>query len=124
MQIQDLFHQAVLLNASDLHLLPNTPPQVRVDGQLVAIPRAPALSAEVCAAMIYQLLTEIQRTILERDMGLDFAFSIEQVRYRGNIFYQRQGLQAAFRIIPSKIPTPEELMLPPVVTQLTELPRG
>lgn len=124
LQMVDILRQTAALRASDLHLISGSPPMVRVDGELVPVPSFPAITADQCHALVYQVLNEQQRARFEQNWSLDFSVMVDDIRYRGNIFFQRHGLEAVLRVIPSRIPTPEELLLPPLITQLTDLTRG
>ena len=122
------FHQLlkdlVERGGSDLHITINTPPQIRVDGQLVPMempPLTPVDTKQLC----YSILTEAQKHKFEEESELDLSFGVKGLsRFRGNIFMQRGAVAGVFRVIPYKILTFEELGLPPVVKLLCEKPRG
>jgi len=124
MQLIELLRSAAAQQASDLHLVSGAPPMVRLQGELIPIPGLPAFSADECSRLIMQMLSEPQRARLENEWSLDFTLSVDQIRYRANVFYQRNGMEAALRVIPTHIPTPEELLLPSSVIALTDLNRG
>jgi len=124
LQTVDIFRQAAALGASDVHLVSGAPPMIRVDGQLVQMPLFPVISADQCHDLIYQVLNENQRTRFEQNWSLDFSIMVDDIRYRANIFYQRHGMEAVLRVIPSRIPTPEELLLPPLITEMTDWTHG
>ena len=116
--------ETVALGASDLHLSPGLPPTVRVDGQLVPLDR-PVLTADGAQALISSILTGEQRERLAHDLELDLAYSLpEGGRFRANAYFGRGAPGAAFRSIPATVPELEELGLPAVVAELTEIPRG
>jgi len=119
-----MLRHAARLGASDVHLVSNHVPMVRVAGQLIPFPEIPVLSAEECGTLIYQMLSDTQRQRFEREWVLDFSVMLEAIRYRGSAFYQRNGLEAVLRVIPDEIPSPEQIDLPPVVIGLTDLLRG
>jgi twitching motility protein PilT len=109
---------------SDLHLAGNNQPIVRIDGDLQRI-KTDVLTADVIRSMLFSVMTEEQRAIYERDLEHDFAISLGQdARFRVNAFTNRQGSAAVFRVIPTKIPTMEQLDLPPVIRRLAELEKG
>ncbi len=98
---------------------------VRLHGQLIPLqPNFPPIPADQCAGMIYQLMSEDQRARFEQEWTLDFSLQVDDTRFRANVLFQRHGLEAVLRVISSRIPTPEELMLPPVVLGLTDMHRG
>lgn len=127
-QVKNTMHQLLNLmvrqNASDLHISANTPPKLRIDGDLIPLksdPLTPAQSKALCLSVI----NEEQRKQFEADNELDFAFGLEDIaRFRGNIYRQRGYVSGAFRYIPNKIMTFEELGLPDVMRELSERPRG
>jgi twitching motility protein PilT len=109
---------------SDLHLAGSNQPIVRIDGDLQRI-KTDVLTADVIRAMLFSVMTEEQRAVYERDLEHDFAISLGQdARFRVNAFTNRQGSAAVFRVIPTKIPTMEQLDLPPVIRRLAELEKG
>ncbi len=110
--------------ASDLHITTGTPPQLRIDGKLHAL-KMPPLSPQETKQICYSVLTDAQKHRFEESNELDLSFSVQGLsRFRGNIFVQRGNVAGAFRAIPFKILTFEELNLPPVVAELTRKPRG
>jgi twitching motility protein PilT len=110
--------------ASDLHITTGTPPQLRIDGKLHPL-KMPPLSPQETKQICYSVLTDAQKHRFEETNELDLSFSVQKLsRFRGNIFVQRGNVAGAFRAIPFKIMTFEELNLPPVVTELAKKPRG
>ncbi len=112
-------------NASDLHITVGTPPMVRVRGRLMPMDEYPRLSATDTREIIYSILSNDQRQRLETDWQLDFAYSIPgHARFRVNAYFQRASLGAAFRLIPAKIESIENLGLPAVTHEFCKKPRG
>lgn len=110
--------------ASDLHISVGSPPQLRVDGGLVALKSEP-LTPSQTRALCLSLLNNEQRDRFDKEFECDFAFGIEGLaRFRGNIFMQRSSVAGAFRLIPSKIIDIEELGFSAVLKEMAELPRG
>ncbi len=110
--------------ASDLHITTGTPPQLRIDGKLHPL-KMPPLSPQETKQICYSVLTDAQKHRFEETNELDLSFSVQKLsRFRGNIFVQRGNVAGAFRAIPFKILTFEELNLPPVVSDLAKKPRG
>jgi len=124
MNIIDLMREATAQGASDIHIVPGSPPLLRINGALMPLPNRPAYSADQAQQLILQLLTEQQRTRLAQDFVVDFSMNMDQTRYRGNVLFQRNGLEAILRLIPVQIPTPEELMFPLIMTELPNLKSG
>jgi twitching motility protein PilT len=97
---------------------------MRVNGELSPLP-FPPLSSTDTKQLCYSVITESQRHRFEEDQELDFSFGIRGLsRFRGNLFIQRGSVGAAFRLIPYTARPLAELGLPPVVAELTKIPRG
>ncbi|MBC8188215.1 MAG: type IV pilus twitching motility protein PilT [Proteobacteria bacterium] len=110
--------------ASDLHITTGTPPQLRIDGKLHPL-KMPPLSPQETKQLCYSVLTDAQKHRFEETNELDLSFSVQKLsRFRGNVFVQRGNISGAFRAIPFKIMTFEELELPPIVEVLSKKPRG
>ncbi len=124
MDLNDILCEVLEKEASDLHLVPGIPPTVRVNGNLVYLDY-PRLSPTDTQNLIYSILTQEQREKLERNWEFDFSYSLPgKARFRVNIYYQRNSLGAALRVIPVEIRTLEELGLPRVIENLAKKPRG
>src|SRR6478735_6506081 len=123
--IDELLANIESLRASDLHLSAGSAPLVRVNGVLGPLEDAPELTAEETQQLLYRILSTEQQKRLEVERQIDLSYAISGVgRFRVNVFFQRGAVGAAFRLIPHKIKTLEELGHPPVLRKLTELPRG
>ncbi len=122
--LHQLLKAMVDKGASDLHITTGSPPQLRVDGELVPLKMAP-LSPVETKQLCYSVLTDAQKDKFEEDNELDLSFGVKELsRFRANIFMQRGAVAGAFRTIPFKILTFQELGLPPVVSELSKKPRG
>lgn len=122
--MQDFLRLVIEKNATDLHLTADNSPVMRVNGNLVTMP-FPPLSANEVKQLCYSLLTESQRHRFEEENELDFSFGIRGLsRFRGNLFLQRGAVGGAFRLIPYQVRGLADLGLPPIVNELTKLPRG
>lgn len=110
--------------ASDLHITTGSPPQLRIDGKLHPL-KMPPLSPQETKQLCYSVLTDAQKHRFEDTNELDLSFSVQKLsRFRGNVFVQRGNVAGAFRAIPFKILSFEELGVPPIVSELTKKPRG
>ena len=110
---------------SDLLLAGGSAPRIRVDGRLKPVEGAMPLTAEQIDEMALPLLTAGQRVIFEEQLDVDFSFSWRDLaRIRGSMFTQRGQSALALRIIPSKIPSFEDLGLPFAANLVVEQPRG
>jgi twitching motility protein PilT len=115
----------VSLRASDLHVTVGASPMVRIDGSLTPASSAAVWDHQRTKTALYSLLDDRQRTTFERELELDFAFTISaNSRFRVNIYQQRGNLGAAFRLIPTEIKGLAELGVPESVAHLAQLPRG
>ena len=124
LSIQSFLEYVVQRGATDLHISSESPPLMRVDGQLTPLP-VPPLSANEAKNLCYSLLTDSQRHRFEEENELDFSFGIRGLsRFRGNLFLQKGAVGGAFRLIPYEVRGLADLGLPPVVADLTKLPRG
>ena len=124
LNIMDLLKVAVEKRASDLHITVGRPPVLRIDGELVDLDYEP-LDSEAARYLIYSILTHQQRDAFEDDFDLDFAYDHGQIgRFRANLYRQKGFLGAAFRVIPSVIPSLAELGLPEIVAELAMLSSG
>lgn len=124
LNIEDLLKIAVERHASDLHITVGRPPVLRIGGELVDLEFDP-LDAESAKFLIYSLLTRQQRDVFEDDFELDFAYEHTKTgRFRVNLYKQKGYVGAALRVIPSEIPSIEKLELPPIISELAELPSG
>jgi twitching motility protein PilT len=123
--IDHLLEQMVARKASDLHITVGTPPAIRVNGEVVRLDEYAALDAEQTQQLLYRVLSSEQQKQLEIKRQIDFAHSVPGVaRFRVNVYFQRESLGGAFRVIPEEIKTLEELGLPASLHALAELPRG
>lgn len=125
MDIRDLLLMCIKEKASDLHLTENEPPILRLDGKLGRIPNQPALTREELKKIIYNILTNPQKEILEKDLELDFSVALPGLdRFRVNVHIQKGAVEAAFRRVPLKIPDILDLGLPTIVADLARRPNG
>jgi twitching motility protein PilT len=123
--VAELLEQVLELGASDLHLTAGAKPTVRVHGRLGQLEAYPVLLPAETQAMVYSILTQRQRERLEREQELDCAHALAgRARFRLNVYYQRESVGAAFRLIPQEIKPLEALGIPAQVSSLARLPRG
>jgi len=127
-QAKNTMEQLLMLmskeDASDLHISAGAPPMLRIDGELVGLKSDPLTPAQT-RALVLSVLTPDQRARFEKNNELDLSFGIEGVaRFRGNVFMQRDTVAGAFRLIPTRVRTFEELGLPDSLRRLVDLPRG
>jgi twitching motility protein PilT len=122
--LHQLLRAMIEKGASDMHITTGAPPLLRIDGAIVPL-KIPPLSPVETKQLCYSVLTEEQKIQFEKSKELDLSFGVKNLsRFRANIFLQRGAVSGAFRSIPFKILTFEELGLPPIVTELAAKPRG
>ena len=124
MDIADLLALTKEHEASDLHLKAGAPPSLRVNGKLTRLD-VPALSRDQMHALLFDVLTDDQKARFETAHDLDFALELSNIgRFRVNAFVQRLGEAMVLRLIPTKIKTLDDLVMPPVLKQLALRDRG
>src|SRR6058998_1371303 len=123
--IDNLLELMVEHGASDLHVTVGSPPAYRVRGQIVRAEGYEPFGQDDTRSLLYRILSSEQQKHFELNRQLDFAYSMPGLaRFRVNVYFQREAVGAAFRLIPQEIKTLEELSLPPVLHMLAEKPRG
>jgi len=123
--IDELLEHMVERNASDLHVTTGTPPVVRVRGEVERLDSFDSLTAEETQQLLYRILSSEQQKLLELNRQLDFSHSIPGLaRFRVNVYFQRESIGAAFRLIPTELKTLEELGIPSSLHVLADKPRG
>jgi twitching motility protein PilT len=122
--IDELLRVVIEKEASDLHLKAGIPPVIRIDGELHTLDEQP-VSPDEMKEYAASIMTDQQIAIFSEKNEIDFAYSgIGVGRYRVNVFRQRGTISIAMRQVVSKIPTFEELHLPPILQRLSLEPRG
>ena len=123
--IDELLTVMVERDASDLHITAGSPPVIRVNGRLERLLDYEKLTPEETRALIYRIISTEQQKNLETRRSLDFAHSIPGLaRFRVNAYFQRESIAAAFRMIPARIRTLQELNMPTQLYDLADNPRG
>lgn len=122
--LNELLLEVLERGGSDLHITVGVPPVVRVNGRLNHLDY-PRLMPKDTQELVYSILTQDQREKLERNWEFDFSYSVPgKARFRVNVYYQRNSVGAAFRLIPIRIRSLQELGLPLILEQITKKPRG
>jgi twitching motility protein PilT len=110
---------------SDILLAGGSAPRIRVDSELLPISGVQPLTGEQIHDIAMPYLTAEQRETLLDQKDVDFAFSwLDRARIRGSVFTQRGQTALSLRLIPARIPSFEDLGLPPIAQWVAELPRG
>ncbi len=122
--IKKLLQSVVSHGASDLHLVARAEPQIRIDGTLKAV-NLPVLTGDDIEEMTYALLTEKQKKSFEEHLELDFALMLPGIgRFRANYYRTLGDIAAAFRIIPTEIPSLDDLKAPSIYKELIKREKG
>jgi len=119
-----LLKRTTEMGASDIHLRSGSFPLIRVHGELQEL-KDESFNIDAEQDGLLDILTDDQKKLFEERRDLDFAYEIPGVsRYRANFLKHQRGIGAVFRVIPTRIPTLEELDLPQGVADLTEVDKG
>lgn len=124
MDINQLLRYTIERNGSDLHVIPRYYPAVRVNGELIQIKTMRIITPEDTQKMLLGILHNEQKENLLINKELDLSYSLEDYRFRVNMYFSKGVLAADFRVIPMKIKTIEELGLPPLLHSFTDLHQG
>jgi twitching motility protein PilT len=123
--LSELLKRMVDSGGSDLHITTNSPPRIRLHGELNPCEDLPVLGPADTKQLAYSILTDAQKHRFEENLELDFSFGIKNIaRFRGNLFNQRGAVAGVFRVIPFEIKSFDQLGLAQVVRKLCEKPRG
>src|SRR5437762_2408390 len=123
--IDELLERMVEANASDLHVTTGTPPAIRVRGDVERLEGFDPLTLFRSQQLLYRILSSEQQKNFELNRQLDFSYSMPGLaRFRVNVYFQRESIGAAFRLIPTELKTLEELGIPDSLHVLAEKPRG
>jgi twitching motility protein PilT len=123
-EVTDILSRAVEERASDVHINVGIPPIIRVNTELRETD-FPTVSNKDAEEMLRSMVGPERFEEFKRNKDLDFSTSLDDGhRFRVNAHYQRETIAIAFRVIPNQIPSIDELHLPPIVKELTDLPRG
>ncbi|MDP2695670.1 MAG: PilT/PilU family type 4a pilus ATPase [bacterium] len=124
-KLNQLLTEAASRGASDLHLGVGFRPALRIDGSLVQLSDEELLTPETAEGLVLSLLSPEQKEILAQDKELDFSYTFDnKARFRINVFYQRGFLSAALRLVQAKVPSIDDLGLPPILHDFTKLNQG
>ncbi len=124
MKLSELLKTAVDNNATDLYMIPNSSPMMRFDEQMFPVVETPLTALEIQQVADY-MMSDSQREEFERESELNFAYEREGAgRFRVNLYKSHSGVSIVCRIVKLKIPTLEELFLPPILKDLVMEDRG
>ena len=125
MDVNELLKAAHSQGASDLHLKVGSCPILRINGELSPLSTENRLSQEDTLKIAFSVMSPGQREVFKKKNDIDLAYSVPGLgRFRCNIFIQRGTIGLVFRVIPMRIPTIEELLLPDVLKKISMESRG
>jgi len=125
MDLNDILKIAVKASASDIHMKAGLSPTFRIDGALVPLNNAPRMSPEEITKIANEIMTPQQKLKFQEFNEIDLAYGVPGLgRFRVNVFQQRGTMGMVLRVIPTKIQTIKELMLPPVLEKISMTERG
>ena len=125
MDVNELLKTAHSQGASDLHIKVGSTPILRINGELHPLPEEKRLSQEDTVQIATAVLSPGQRDIFKKRNDIDLAYSVPGLgRFRCNIFIQRGTVGLVFRVIPMRIPSIEELLLPDIIKKISNEERG
>ncbi len=125
MELNEILQIALRGNASDIHLKAGLPPMFRVDGSLVPLKDGRRLPPEEVARMAFGIMNEFQKEKFKSTNEVDLAYGVPGLgRFRVNVFQQRGTIGAVLRVIPFKVMSIKELLLPPVLEKIATEERG
>ncbi len=123
-RLDELLRQMKQEGASDLHLTSGSAPYVRINGDMVKL-NYKDVSADICRGLIFEILNDKQKEIFTNDWELDVSYPLSGVgQFRVNVFMQRNGISAVFRLISETVKTISELDLPEQLNQLIDIREG
>lgn len=123
-RLDELLRQMKQEGASDLHLTSGSAPYVRINGDMVKL-NYKDVSPDICRGLIFEILNDKQKEIFTNDWELDVSYPLSGVgQFRVNVFMQRNGISAVFRLISETIKTISELDLPEQLNQLIDIREG
>jgi len=123
-RVDELLKQMKEQSASDLHLTSGSAPYLRVHGEMVKL-NYREVNAETAHSLIFEILTEEQKAKFNSNWDLDLSYPLKGIgRFRTNVFMQRHGISAVFRIIPEEIKTISELGMPQQLNSLMDASEG
>jgi len=125
MELNEILQVALRGGASDIHLKAGLPPMFRVDGSLVPLKDARRLPPEEISRMAFGIMNDYQKEKFKAQNELDLAYGVPGLgRFRVNVFQQRGTIGVVLRVIPFKISTIEQLVLPKVLEKVANEQRG
>ena len=124
-KLSKIFRTAVQYHASDIYISTGIKPTLRIHGDLIPIAEHPILTKKMAEEYILEILSPEQKKKFEQNLDIDFSIELETIaRFRGNLFVQRKGITAVFRLIPENVRSADELGLPQQLKKATTFKNG
>ena len=124
-QLEKIFRTALQYRASDVYITSGCKPVLRINGDLIYIEEHPVLTKKMAEDYLLELMTDEQKKYFASNLDLDFSIDLESIaRFRVNMFVQRKGIAAAFRLIPEVVYSLDELGLPEQLKKIPMLDTG
>lgn len=124
-KLSKIFRTAIQYKASDVYITAGSKPVLRINGDLVLIQEHEVMSKKIAEEYLLEIMNEEQKRHFSKKLDLDFSIDIESIgRFRVNMFVQRKGIGAIFRVIPEKVFTMDELNLPAQLKKIPEMHNG
>lgn len=124
MNYQQILQILIDKNGSDMHIIPNYYPTIRINGELYQLTTLEKITPELSEKIILEILNNEQKELFFSNKELDLAINYNNHRFRTNIYYSQNVISASFRLIPSVIKTPEQLNLPEIIKQTIDYKQG
>lgn len=125
MELSELLQIVLNSRASDLHLLANLRPMIRIDGDLSPIVNQNIINADEVKSLLFSIMSEEQKELFLANKEIDFSYAFhDQARFRVNVYVQKGTFGAAFRLIPIKIPSLSDINLPDILHTFASLKQG
>ncbi len=125
LKLDKIFRTALQYKASDVYIIAGSKPILRINGDLIQIKEHEPLSKKMAEEYLLEVMNEQQKAQFQKSLDLDFSIDIESIaRFRVNMFVQRKGIGAIFRVIPNKVFTMDELNLPEQMRKIPSFPNG
>ncbi len=124
-KLDKIFRTAVQYKASDIYITTGAKPALRINGDIVKIEDHSVLTKQMAEDYLLEILTPDQKKRFEQALDLDFSYETQSIqRFRVNMFVQRKGISAVFRLIAEKVLSMDELGLPPQLKKATTFKNG
>lgn len=123
-KMEEILKFAVANKASDVHLVSDVPPKIRLNGELLTVPGFENTTNDEISELTKSLLNDRQLEIFDKEKELDFSFEAVDVRFRANVYLENNKPACALRLIASKIPSFEDLGIPDIVRTFSRFKQG